>query len=267
MRLTPNTCTLPLLAGLICSIVACSEGSTTPAGGDGGADTTGTGGKSGTTTTTDGGGVTSTTTTPASGGSTAVAFTKCFNFETTTEGWQKNYASISLATDKSKRDEVASATLLSDTTADWMDLPGYGGTNGFVKFTIPYQTSQVEYQGFLYSYLPTPGIDLTNKTVHAFVRLVSGMTADDPSKPSGAKLVVKSGADYFYADGGWVNLAKNEWKEILISVSVPANLDMNKAASMYDPSDIREISVEIDTSGSATTVVSPGIVYLDKVCY
>lgn len=270
MRLTSKIYTLPLLAGLFASMIACSEGSTGPGGdgGDGGEDPKGTGGTSSTasggttaqagSTSTAAGGTTATTTTPA--------FTKCYEFAQSTEGWKKNYASAFTLADKTVRDEAAAAALLSESTAEWIAKPGYGGTEGYVELTIPFATKQVEYQGLLYSYLPATGMSLAGKTIHAFVKLVSGMTADDPSKPSGAKLVVKSGPDYFYGDGGWVNLSKNEWTELMLTVDTP-NLDQGKDASLYDPNDIREISVEFDTSGSATDILTPGVLQLDHICY
>lgn len=211
------------------------------------------------------GGATATTSTSA-GGTTTTSYTYCFDFPESTEGWQKNYASAFTLADKTVRDEAAAAALLGNSTADWMSGPGYGGANGFVQFSIPFATEQVEYQGLLYSYLPATGLSLSGKTIHAFVKLVSGMTADDPSKPLGAKLVIKSGPEYFYADGGWVNLSKNAWTELMLIVNKPT-LDPNKDPLTYDPNDIREISVEFDTSGSATVVATPGILMLDRVCY
>jgi hypothetical protein len=216
-----------------------------------------------------GSGGTTVTTTPMGigGAGTTSASTRCFDFATSTEGWKKNYAFVSSTTDKTTRDAMASDVLLANTVVEWLDAPGYGGAQGFVRLAIPFAMSQIEYQSLLFSYLPPTGLDLAGRTIHAFVKIVSGMTADDPSKPSGAKLVVKSGADYFYADGGWVNLSKNEWVGLMLDVSSPANMDYSKDASLFDPADIREISVEFDTSGSATTVVSPGVLYLDRVCY
>jgi hypothetical protein len=267
MRLTLRICILPLLVGLTGSMIACSEGSTTPAGnGDEGGADTGTGGKSATTTT-DAGGTTNTTTAATGGTAPTTTWTKCFDFAMSTEGWKKNFAHVPDATDKTVTDATASAALLADTSADWMDLPGYGGTNGFVQLTIPYKTTQSDYQQLLYSYIPATGLDLTGKTLHAFVKLTSGMTADDPSKPSGAKMVIKTGADWYYADGGWVNMSKNEWIEIMLTVNSPSGVDMSKDASLFDPTDVREISVSFDTSGAATTIGSPGIIALDKVCY
>jgi hypothetical protein len=273
MRMTLRICILPLLAGLFGSMLACSEGTTAAKGnGGGGGEENTTGGTTanerggasavgGSSTTAASGGTTTTTTVPA-------AYTKCFDFNESTETWKKNYASAFLLTDKTKRDETAAAALLGDSTADWMAGPGYGGTNGYVQLSIPFATTQSDFQGLLYSYLPAVSVDLTGKVVHAFVKLVSGMTANDASKPSGAKLVVKSGSAYLYADGGWQNLSKNEWTEIKVDGTNP-NFDQNNptAASTYDPTDIREISVEIDTSGAATTIETPGIVYLDHVCY
>jgi hypothetical protein len=260
MRPTLGICTLPLLAGLLCSLDACND-STTKArlgqGGEGGDETPGSGGA---------GGATSTT-----------GYTKCWDFNDSVEGWKKNYASEFTLADKTVRDEAAATKLLGDATADWTTtytppgggtaMNGYGNTPGFVLLTIPYLTTQVEFQGLLYSNLPTPPLQLAGKTIHAQVKLVSGMTASDPSHPSGAKIVVKSGADWFYGDGGWVNLTKNEWTELMMDVSNPANVDQSKDSSLFDADDIREVSVEFDTSGSATTVETPGILMLDHVCY
>jgi hypothetical protein len=273
MRLNLNICTLLLLAGLIGSVIACSEGSTTPAGdgdGEGGGTSATAGGTSGTTTTTatgSTGGASATTTSTAEGGATTTtAFDKCFDFAESTEDWKKNYASVFTLADKTKRDEAAATALLGDSTAEWVEGPGYGQKTGFVQLTIPFATTQVEYQGLLYSYLPTTGLELAGKTIHAYVKLVSGMTADDASKPSGAKLVVKSGPDWFYGDGGWVNLSKGEWTHLMLTVNSPA-LDQARDPLLYDPNDIREISVEVDTSGSATTVATPGILMIDHICY
>jgi hypothetical protein len=273
MRPTLRICTLPLLAGLLCSLAACND-STTKAklgqGGEGGEEPTGSGGttiaEAGSTAA---GGATATTTT--------TGYTKCWDFNDSVETWKKNYASEFKLDDKAARDEAAATKLLGDTTADWTTtytppgsttpMNGYGNTPGFVLLTIPYLTTQVEFQGLLYSNLPAPPLQLAGKTIHAFVKLVSGMTVNDPSHPSGAKIVVKSGTDWFYGDGGWVNLSKNDWTELLMDVSNPANVDGSKDRSLYDANDIREVSVEFDTSGSATTIETPGVLMLDHVCY
>jgi hypothetical protein len=219
------------------------------------------------------GGATATSSTPASGGylSTTSSFAKCFDFNDSVENWRKNYASAFLLDDSTVRDAPAAQALLENTTADWTasvgTVNGYGGIPGFVQLTIPFATTQSTYQGLTYAYLPSPPLQLRGKTIHAFVKLISGMTVSDPSHPSGAKLIVKSGPDWFYGDGGWVNLSKNEWTELMLDVSNPAKVDASKDAALFDPDDIREISVDFDTSGSATSVETPGVVWLDHVCY
>jgi hypothetical protein len=203
----------------------------------------------------------------ASGGYTGTSYANCFDFTTSTEKWSKTYAYVSLLTDWTTRDDAAATALLVNTVADWKGGNGYAGINGFVQLTIPFATSQSEYQGLYYAYpSDSSPLQLKDKTVHAFVKLLSGMTANDPSKPSGAKLVVKSGPDYFHGDGGWVNLFPGDWVELTIDVSYP-NLDASGDPALYDPNDIRELGIEIDTSGSATAVEAPGVVMIDHVCY
>jgi hypothetical protein len=106
-------------------------------------------------------------------------------------------------------------------------------------------------------------LDLTGKTVRARFKLVEGLTTDT-TNPGGAKLYVKSGEDFVWADGGWTNIETLNWMALTINVSSPLY-----QAPGFDPTDIREIGIEIATSGgvAATMGLAPATVLIDSVLY
>jgi hypothetical protein len=138
----------------------------------------------------------------ASGGRAGMATPICWHFVDSTEGWAKSYASTFIGPNSEVRDEAASNVLLANSIADWMADPGYGGVNGYVRLTIPFAMAQSEYKGLGYSYIPSAPLQLRNRTITAYVKVVAGMTADDPSVLSGATLFVRSGPNLLYRGCG-----------------------------------------------------------------
>lgn len=106
-------------------------------------------------------------------------------------------------------------------------------------------------------------LDLTGKTIRARFKLVEGLTTDT-ANPGGAKLYVKSGEEFLWADGGWTNIETLNWMALTINVSSPVYKTVG-----FDPTDIREIGIEIATSGgvAATTGLAPATVLIDSVLY
>ncbi len=110
---------------------------------------------------------------------------------------------------------------------------------------------------------PEEPLDFSGVTVTAWVKLASGLTADT-SAPGGAKLFIKSGEDFIYADGGWNNLSVDaEWLEISIDADNPAFIAIEDD---YVSSDIREIGVEIATN-TVPSEITEAVVFIDSIDY
>ena len=151
------------------------------------------------------------------------------------------------------------ASIAGMTAASW-DAAAGDPANGSAKLDIAFSATS---QKLDFS-IALSSANLSGKTLTARVRLDSGLSGDT-SNPGGAKLYVKSGSNYVYADGGWNNMDSSKgWVTLTLSVTSPSGFVQNPA--QYMPSDIREIGIEFAT-GSSGSSYSTGHVHVDTVGY
>jgi hypothetical protein len=110
------------------------------------------------------------------------------------------------------------------------------------------------------------GPDLSGKTLTAWVRIESGFGDEEElmTAPGNAKLYVKTGPTYVYASATVDNLtAIGVWLQLTFKVDEPGYM---ADTGTYDPTDVREIGVQIDTN-SASTTAAPAVVLIDTISY
>jgi hypothetical protein len=103
------------------------------------------------------------------------------------------------------------------------------------------------------------GVDLTGKTISARALI-------DGGSPTGstAKLYVKTGANYLYADSGQVTLVAGTWSTL--TYSTPSYIA--DPMTDYDISDVREIGIEVaPPAAPALTVLAPAVIHIDTIEY
>jgi hypothetical protein len=125
---------------------------------------------------------------------------------------------------------------------------------GALELTIPFSASGQK----LEVGLNVPATDLSGKVLNAWVKLKAGLTSD-PSNPGGAKLYVKSGPTFAYADSGWRNLGP-AWTKLELRIDKPGGF----VQPGYSGASIRELGVELAT-GSNGKQYQPAGVWLDDV--
>lgn len=180
--------------------------------------------------------------------------TKSYSFDTDVEGWQVQFAG---ATAPSMPFDKATV-MLSHNATDGEPTPGS------LELSIPFTSAG---QNIDVGVDPT-GVDLRGKTLTARIKIVSGF--EDPMDltmaPAIARLYAKSGAGYIYANGQFNNLtAVGTWIPITFPIAMTDFVAMSDAGT-WDPSDIREIGVQLETSGTTTTA-STAVVRIDTVTY
>lgn len=102
-------------------------------------------------------------------------------------------------------------------------------------------------------------VNLTGKTITARITM-------DPGSPGGstAKLYVKTGPNYLYADSGQITLAAGTWSTL--TYSTPSYIAM--PTTDYDSADVREIGIEMAPPASpALMVLAPAVIHIDTIEY
>jgi hypothetical protein len=199
-----------------------------------------------------------------SGGSagTGVAMpTKVWNFDEDVESWKFQYFSSEALPDGSMPPKLTNA----DIGVDWNSNKGYGDQMGCLMVTIPYTTPK-QYVGVGLSV--AEGVDMTGKKVTAYIKIDSGVedATDFANAPAGSKLYAKSGTDYVYAAGDYNSITTpGSWTKMTFDLENPGYLDTN-AASPFDPSNIRQLGIQIDDGAEAKNI-STGVILIDKVSY
>jgi hypothetical protein len=139
-------------------------------------------------------------------------------------------------------------------------------TPGSLQLNIPYTTGgQYVSAGVLLN----PGIDLTGRIITARVKIVSGLETptDLMNAPAGAKIYVKSTMAYIYESGAPMNLTSiGVWTPISFDYTHPGYLDPTIDAASFNPADIREIGIQIDSGGPALAAQA-AVVLIDTVAY
>jgi hypothetical protein len=207
----------------------------------------------------------------ASAGSTSIAgtggapggtITQSYTFDTTTQGW----TTISSSTDPS--DATLMAVDVTKIVASWAGTDG-DPSPGALQLAIPYSSkSQYVSIGINVGMADAtkPKVDLTGKTLTAFVKIVSGLesTAELMSVPPGAQLYIKTGPGYDYENSTYTNItAVDTWVPLSFELDNPSFV---ADAGALDLSDVREIGVQINSSGTTTTA-APAVVLIDTVSY
>jgi hypothetical protein len=117
--------------------------------------------------------------------------------------------------------------------------------------------------------VPAPAADITGKVITARVKIVSGLESatDLMNAPAGAKIYVKSSGGYIYESGAPQNLTSTGiWNVITFDYKTPGYLDPTVDAAAFDPADIRELGIQID-SGGMTTTAQPVVILIDTLAY
>lgn len=268
--------------GMIGLSVACSEGSDTPPIGGGGSGS-GSGGSSGMTGTAGSGsgssGAGGSAGAQGSAGSGPTAPGQVYDFGSSLEGFAINYYCTGPAPNAACAAPLAppapagDAGTAADATAPVEPAPAndfytlvqdstVGEANpGSAKLSLNF-TAGTQSLNFAINYgsLTVPGIDLTGKTVRAQVRI-------EPGAPptTYAKMYVKTGSDYYYADSGQVTLVPSSWVTLSFAAGGTPAYPVPTNPAQYLLGDVREIGLEIAATGIAAAATAE--IHIDTVSY
>ncbi len=87
-------------------------------------------------------------------------------------------------------------------------------------------------------------VDWSGRTLRAYVKVLDGFVSD-PKAPGGAYIFLKTGGDYVYGRGAWINLSPDcvgSWVELEFRVDIPD--DSNEG---FDPTESIAIGIQIAT--------------------
>ena len=105
-----------------------------------------------------------------------------------------------------------------------------------------------------------PGIDLAGKTLQAQVRVEPGAPAT-----TYAKMYIKTGATYYYADSGQKTLVADSWTALSFAGFGTPSYPSAPDATLYTLGDVREIGMEIGATDIASAVTAA--IHIDTVSY
>ena len=200
----------------------------------------------------------------ASGGSACAPgenSTPRFTFDTDTEGFVV-------------QGSVADTNISEPVDLDSI-LLGWTGTDGMpvagaLDISIPYSSSS-QWVSLGVS-LPAP-VDLTGRVISVCMKLVSGL--GDPKElmaaPGGAKVYAKTGPGYCYANGSYTNVGDiqhpgGQWMAIAFNLLRVPDYEDPTCSAPFDPSDVREIGVQFDSSALTATPL-PALFRIDTLSY
>jgi len=103
------------------------------------------------------------------------------------------------------------------------------------------------------------GVDLTGKTITARVLVEAGAPAT-----TSAKLYIKTGANFYYADRGAITLIAGTWLTLTYDTGL-APIYPSPTTAEYALTDVREIGVELAATGIAAPALT--VVHVDSVQY
>jgi len=125
---------------------------------------------------------------------------------------------------------------------------------GSVKLTIPFDQPNEE----LLFALNMNGLNMKDEVVTAYIKLNSGLNTS-PVNVGRAFLILKTTASYNYATGTTVALDPTAgWVQLTVDVNNPAQVPAG-----YDPCDVREIDVSIQTG--ATGTYTTAVMHIDNI--
>ena len=223
------------------------------AGGRGGASDGGVGGKTGA------GGTAGRSAAGGAGGFVSPAcssqpYTHVSTFGAIFDGWvvAGNSTPGSLAPMPGVDGGMATGTKVELDTSDGSPLAPVPGS---VKLTIPFANANEE---MLFAQ-NTSGLNMAGATITAQIKLDSGLNTG-PTNVGRAFLIVKSGTGYVYGAGPAVSLDPTAgWVGLTLNVDAPSL----PLFPDYDPCDIREIDVSVQTGSQGTYTTA--VVHIDTI--
>jgi hypothetical protein len=275
-------------AGLMALGVACSEGQYNPPSGGGGSGSSAAGASGMTGTAGSGtsavGGSAGTPGSAGSAGSGPGGATQVYTFQSSLEGFAINYYCTGPAANETctmvqaqaaapagdagtDAGDSADATAPAEPAAssDFYALEQDGtvgeATPGSAKLTLNFTAgTQSANLAINYGSGTTPGIDLEGKTVRAQVRI-------EPGAPptTYAKMYIKTGATFYYADSGQITLVPGSWVPVTFPTAGTPSYPLAPDPTQYLVGDVREIGLEIAATGIAAA--APAVIHLDTVSY
>jgi hypothetical protein len=105
-----------------------------------------------------------------------------------------------------------------------------------------------------------PGIDLAGKTLQAQVRVEAGAPAT-----TYAKMYIKTGATYYYADSGQKTLVADSWTVLSFAGFGAPSYPTSTDPTLYTLGDVREIGLEIGATDIPSALTA--VVHIDSVSY
>ena len=148
---------------------------------------------------------------------------------------------------------TASGTIVEIDNTDGMPATPVLGS---VKLTIPFDAPN---ETLLFAQNMT-SLNMAGETVTAFVKLSPGTLNTGPANVGTAAIALKTTGLYNYAPGNSVALDSSlGWQMLTIDVSNPPGIPPQG----YDPCDVREIDILIQTGGSGT--YTTGVVHIDSI--
>jgi hypothetical protein len=105
-----------------------------------------------------------------------------------------------------------------------------------------------------------PGIDLAGKTLQAQVRVEAGAPAT-----TYAKMYIKTGATYYYADSGQKTLVADSWTPITFAGFGAPSYPSAPDPTLYTLGDVREIGIELGATDIPAAVTAA--IHIDSVSY
>lgn len=169
------------------------------------------------------------------------------------------------------------STLVHDTGT------GFDGESGRLKLTIPF--SGFDQMVDLQTQVGGDGADWTGRILKARIWVESGLV-DSESAMGGAYVFVKTGANWTYARGDWMNLppsAFGQWVELPMDMDYPSEKDectndesddIEACASadytekLYDTTEVRAIGLQVSTGQGSSDAPVPEddtVVYIDHI--
>jgi hypothetical protein len=242
-----------LLTALAVSSVACGgtgdgdDDDTAGAGGTGGTGGTGAGGMS-----------------AGSGGTGGSAMGMLmYGFDSDEQGWNVQYVSCGKEDDGVTEVECIPKTAVK---VAWATGVGDGDDLGALKAEVGF-TGPRQYAGIG---IQLNGENLTDKVLTARVKLESGLAEDAAlaTNSVGAKLYLKSGADYVYAAGAYQTIVSHgSWFTLKFDLSNPSTWSYVDTSheTMFDPTTIGELGIQVDTADSLASTATDAVWLIDNV--
>jgi len=259
----PLSFVLALSALAVCTVACGAKGSDDDDTTGGSSNTTGGTGGSSSATGGSGGSANSTGGTGGSAGSPATV-TQKWSFDMDQQDWTCQYTSSGTEADGTTAIPIFAP---GDVKVNWVSDKGDGDGMGALAAEIPY-TSARQYAGIG---IHLNGADLTAKKLTARVKIDMGLesSSDLSSYSPGAKLYLKSGPMYTYSAGNYVSItASGTWYTLKFDLSDPNSWSyVDTANGTFDPTEIGELGVQIDTPDALESMPVAATVLIDNVQY